>query len=80
MFQNINSGYTLEPVTHILCLRPKKKHAQVPTVLLCMSNMSFYCVRFSFSFLFVCLKQILWILARTASMSIHSPFFQNIDR
>ena len=24
MFQNINSGYTLEPVTHILCLRQKK--------------------------------------------------------
>ena len=24
MFQNINSGYTLEPVTHILCLRKKK--------------------------------------------------------
>ena len=23
MFQNINSGYTLEPVTHILCLRQK---------------------------------------------------------
>ena len=50
MFQNINSGYTLKPVTHILCLR-QKKHGQVQTVQLCMSNMFLLLCTFFFFFL-----------------------------
>ena len=77
MFQNITSGYTLEPVTHILCLRKKKT--------LTSSNSSAvhvkYVILLCTFFLFFLLKTKI-VGTRKNRLNEHSQsiFFQNINR